>query len=167
MYMELHDSIPYIIYTLHWKKPFGLAKISNDGEEEKHAFAQLVEISGRDIRLSESLYIHLDNLLKHIQMNIEHYPERKRFQTVVDGITAYVTYTIEADALDIRHTIVPMEIEGRGIASALVRTAYDYARSQGLKPVATCSYAAVWLKRHPEYGGTESKDFGGTDSCAL
>ena len=98
MYSGLLVSIPIFIYTLHWKKPFGLAKISNDGEEEKHAFAQLVEISGRDIRLSESLYIHLDNLLKHIQMNIEHYPERKRFQTVVGGIPAYVTYTIAAAA---------------------------------------------------------------------
>lgn len=100
-------------------------------------------------------------------MNIEHYPERHRFQTIVDGVTAYVSYEENADNLDIRHTIVPTEIEGRGIASSLVRTAYDYARSRGLKPVATCSYAAIWLKRHPEYQGTTSADYGGEDSCAL
>ena len=30
-------------------------------------------------------------------------------------------------------------------------TAYAYAKANHLKPEGTCSYAAVWLKRHPEY----------------
>ncbi|MFR3100756.1 MAG: GNAT family N-acetyltransferase, partial [Parabacteroides distasonis] len=55
------------------------------------------------------------------------------------------------DALDIIHTIVPKNLEGRGIAATLVETAYKYAKEQGLRPLATCSYAVVWLKRHPEF----------------
>lgn len=100
-------------------------------------------------------------------MKIAHYPEKNRFETVVDGVTAHVTYTADDTCLDIRHTIVPDAIGGRGIASALVRAVFDYARAKGLKPVATCSYAAVWLQRHPEYGGATSADYGGSDSCAL
>jgi len=42
-------------------------------------------------------------------------------------------------------------LEGRGIAATLVETAYKYAKKQGLRPLATCSYAVVWLKRHPEF----------------
>ena len=53
-------------------------------------------------------------------MNIEHYPEKKVFQTTVDGETARLMYHVTDGALDVRHTIVPDEISGRGIASALV-----------------------------------------------
>lgn len=58
-------------------------------------------------------------------MNIEHFPEKKVFQTVVDGETARLMYHVADGALDVRHTIVPGEIGGRGIASALVKAAYD------------------------------------------
>lgn len=82
---------------------------------------------------------------------IVHDQKRRRFQTSVEGHTAYVEYDIHDGMLDILHTIVPKAIEGRGIASALVRYAFDYAVQNGMKPAATCSYALTWLKRHTEY----------------
>ena len=100
-------------------------------------------------------------------MNIQHLENRHRFYVEVDGHTAHVDYSIEPGILDIRHTVVPEEIGGRGIASALVRATYDYARSVGLKPVATCSYAVKWLEKHPEYAGETGPDYGGEGTCAL
>lgn len=100
-------------------------------------------------------------------MTIIHEPDNGKFYTIVNGFTAHVSYRVENGCLDIRHTIVPEEIGGRGIASELVRTAYDYAVSNGLKPVATCRYAAIWLDRHPEYKGSRSKDWCEDGSCAL
>ena len=100
-------------------------------------------------------------------MNIEHDKEKEIFSVVVDGVTAHVSYKLIDGGLDIRHTIVPDEIAGRGIASALVKAAYDYALENGYKPVATCSYAVVWLQRHPEYNGITGKDFGGEGTCAV
>lgn len=84
-------------------------------------------------------------------MKIEHDPQKGVFWTRVDGYTAYVSYKLIDGGLDIRHTIVPDEIGGRGIASALVKATYDYAVANRLTPVATCSYAVKWLERHPEY----------------
>ena len=49
------------------------------------------------------------------------------------------------------HTIVPAAIGGRGIASDLVQHAFDYARAEGLRVAPLCSYAEVWLRRHPDY----------------
>lgn len=97
---------------------------------------------------------------------ITHNNEKQRFEIVVDGVKAYVVYHIEDGKLDIRHTIVPEEIGGRGIASALVKATYDYAIEHNRRCVATCSYAMMWLKRHPEYHGEEGADHvpGG---CAL
>ena len=38
---------------------------------------------------------------------ITHYPDKKRFETQVDGVTAFVQYRLSGDKLDIIHTIVP------------------------------------------------------------
>lgn len=100
-------------------------------------------------------------------MEIIHDIQNNKFRTQADGYTAYVTYAIHDGQLDIRHTIVPPEIGGRGIATSLVKAAYDYALAHQLQPVATCSYAVVWLQRHPEYNGKPGKDYGGCESCAL
>ena len=51
-------------------------------------------------------------------MEIIHDLSRKQFQTVADGKTAYVSYDLVDGCLNIEHTIVPREIEGRGIAAA-------------------------------------------------
>lgn len=100
-------------------------------------------------------------------MEIRHDSGKQRFTTAEDGYEAFADYRIYNDSLDIRHTIVPEQIGGRGIASALVKAAYDYALSQGLKPLATCRYAKVWLDRHPEYNGAPSSDWCDGENCAL
>lgn len=81
---------------------------------------------------------------------IEHREERNIFFTEVEGHIAYVQYSCNIDSLDIFHTSVPPEIAGRGVAAALVKKTYEYAAELGLKPLASCSYAARWLERHPE-----------------
>ena len=62
-----------------------------------------------------------------MEYTVNHYPEKHRFEVVEDGLTAYVEYRLRGDALDIIHTIVPKNLEGRGIAATLVETAYKYA----------------------------------------
>ena len=100
---------------------------------------------------------------------ISHDKENNRFKTIVNGIEAHVQYRIdeEAKTLDIRHTIVPKEIGGRGIAAMLVEKTYNWAIEQNLKIVSTCSYATVWLKRHG-INDTESLDAKETgNSCGI
>ena len=75
---------------------------------------------------------------------VTHYPTRQRFEIELENMTAYAEYRLTNNSLDIIHTFVPPALEGRGIASALTEANH-------LKPEGTCSYAAVWLKRHPEY----------------
>jgi uncharacterized protein len=84
-------------------------------------------------------------------MQINHDKEGRRVWIQEGGNTAYVEYRLSEGCLEILHTIVPVPLEGQGIASQLVKYAYDYALQQGLAPAATCSYAKVWLQRHPEY----------------
>ncbi|MDD4514342.1 GNAT family N-acetyltransferase [Massilibacteroides sp.] len=82
---------------------------------------------------------------------IIHLKDLQRFEINDGENTAYVEYTLHDGNLDIEHTYVPKLWEGKGLASALVKEAYDYALENKLKPVGTCSYAVTWLQRHPEY----------------
>jgi predicted GNAT family acetyltransferase len=84
-------------------------------------------------------------------MEIHHDIENDRVWTESDGQTASVEYELTGKTLNILHTYVPAPLEGQGIASKLVKYAYDFAKQQGLQTAATCSYARIWLDRHPEY----------------
>ena len=50
----------------------------------------------------------------------------------------------------IDHTFVDPSLRGQGMADRLVRAALEQIRANGGRAVATCSYAAAWLERHPE-----------------
>jgi predicted GNAT family acetyltransferase len=49
------------------------------------------------------------------------------------------------------HTFVPPDLRGRGLAERLVTAGLSWAREQGLRVTATCSYVAAYLDRHPEW----------------
>jgi len=74
-----------------------------------------------------------------------------RFTVVVDGHVAELDYRVEGGTMTLFHTGVPEAIGGRGIAGDLVRVALDHARAAGMKVVPACSYAKVWIEKHPEY----------------
>lgn len=82
---------------------------------------------------------------------VAHDTSATRFTAESEGQLAELAYRLEAGSLVIEHTGVPEAIGGRGIAGALVKAALDYAREAGLRVVPSCSYAAEYIRRHPEY----------------
>lgn len=74
-----------------------------------------------------------------------------RFEQVLDGHTAYVEFERLPGAIAYTHTIVPTELGGRGIGTALARHVLDYAVQQGLKVRPDCSFIQAYIDRHPEY----------------
>ncbi|HEY0178877.1 MAG TPA: GNAT family N-acetyltransferase [Dokdonella sp.] len=75
----------------------------------------------------------------------------RRFETSVDGALCVLEYRLHDGVLAIVHTGVPDAVGGRGIAAALTKAALDAARAEGWRVRPQCSYAAVYLTRHPEY----------------
>ncbi len=82
---------------------------------------------------------------------IEHDPGARRFSTESEGQEAELLYRLQDGRLVIEHTLVPEPIGGKGIAAALVKAALDHARGAGLRVELACSYAAEYVRRHPEY----------------
>lgn len=81
-------------------------------------------------------------------VDVQHQPDRSRFVVEVDGRTAFLTYERGQGSVALTHTIVPVELEGRGIASRLAETAVAWAREEGLDVDPQCSYVRSWLNRH-------------------
>lgn len=84
-------------------------------------------------------------------IEVEHREERQRFEMQVGNLVAVLDYSRQGKAMVITHTGVPTALEGQGIASKLTKFALEYARAEGLKVVPLCSFAQVYIQRHPEY----------------
>lgn len=83
-------------------------------------------------------------------LNIVHNLAAARFEAHIDGQLAVCEYRSNGDVLAFTHTEVPWQLEGRGIAAALVRQALAWARSEGLRVRPLCSYVAAYMRRHAE-----------------
>lgn len=85
-------------------------------------------------------------------MNITHDERIGRFVADIHGDEAVLDYTRISDhILDYRHTFVPPEHRGHGIAGRLVRHALDYARDNDLSVIPSCPFVADLIRRNPEY----------------
>ena len=73
------------------------------------------------------------------------------FELTVDGTSSYIDYKLRGDVVYLIHTEVPEEMEGQGIAAALVEKAFAYLEQHNLKMVPLCAYIQAYLKRHPEW----------------
>ncbi|HEX8653711.1 MAG TPA: GNAT family N-acetyltransferase [Allosphingosinicella sp.] len=80
-----------------------------------------------------------------------HDEARRRFEIEEEGATAILTYVLRDGAIVFTHTIVPEQVEGRGIGGRLAKAGLGFARERGLKVVPRCSFVRGYVERHPEY----------------
>lgn len=82
---------------------------------------------------------------------VTHNEAQQRFELVVDGARALLTYHRFPDRIALLHTEVPQPFEGHGLAAKLSRSALDFARANGLRVVPLCPYVSSFIRKHPEY----------------
>ena len=83
-------------------------------------------------------------------LDIHHDAAASRFEAKVDGGSAECAYRLQGALMNIVHTEVPPQSEGRGIAAALVQAALAHARAQGWRVRPSCSYVRSYMRRHPD-----------------
>jgi len=74
-----------------------------------------------------------------------------RFEALVAGKIAFLTYRQSPGALVFAHTEVPAELAGHGLGSKLARAALEFARGQHLLVTPLCPFVIDYIRRHPEY----------------
>ncbi len=85
----------------------------------------------------------------HRDVAVHDHPERQRFEWLIDGQCAIVTYQREGRTLWLNHVGVPAALAGRGIASTLVEAVLQQIRARGERIVPVCSFVVHYLERHP------------------
>jgi len=78
-------------------------------------------------------------------------PDRRRFEIDLgDGSFAIAEYTLPAGKITFTHTEVPEAHEGKGIGTALIRFALDFARERGLKVIPICPFFAAYMQKNAD-----------------
>jgi uncharacterized protein len=91
-------------------------------------------------------------------LTVTHNEEAQRFELLVDGLLALLTYHRLPDRIVIIHTEVPQAFEGHGLAAKLSRAALDFARLNHLRVVPLCPYVSEFIRKHPQYQDLVSSD---------
>jgi uncharacterized protein len=84
-------------------------------------------------------------------LNIVHNEAAERFEMLVDGLRALLTYRRFPDRIVFLHAEVPPSLEGHGLAGKLTRFALDFARANHLRVVPRCPYVSNFIRKHAEY----------------
>ena len=82
--------------------------------------------------------------------------DRGEYRARVPGSKAVSRLTWKARGEKVRvadHTLVPRELERRGIAAALVDALVADARAHGFRIVPQCSYIEAKFRRNPDWAG--------------
>ena len=76
---------------------------------------------------------------------------RITYQSEQHETLGQVTYCpVRPGVVDIDHTYVDPALRGQGVAGKLMEALAAELRKRGLRAVASCSYADVWLERNRE-----------------
>lgn len=86
-----------------------------------------------------------------MELVIFHDTEKRRFETSVNGLIAFVEYNLFNQGINYTHTEVPVELEGQGIGSSLAKHVLNYAREQHLRVMPLCPFIRSYIDRHQEY----------------
>ena len=74
--------------------------------------------------------------------------DRNRFELEENGQTAFANYQRNGLHVVIPHVEAPPALRGSGTAGRLMDGIVSLARADGFKITPTCSYAAIWFRRH-------------------
>ena len=76
--------------------------------------------------------------------------DTRRYEIEVEGMIAYVEYNNLEGARLVSKTLVPTELEGRGLASRLAKHVLADIRAKGLKILPTCTFFATYIQKRPD-----------------
>ena len=71
---------------------------------------------------------------------------------VGDEAMVFCDYAMQGDTRALLHVEADPALRGTGAAGKFMESLAEHARAKKLKLQPICSYAVVWLRRHPQYG---------------
>jgi predicted GNAT family acetyltransferase len=75
----------------------------------------------------------------------------RQFEMMVDGQKAIITYKEDHFTITLLHTEVPPELEGRGVATAIIEKTLNYIEKNHLRLIPLCPFVITYIKRHLQW----------------
>lgn len=86
------------------------------------------------------------------QISITNSAGKGRYEIRVDGeLAGFLTYRLQPGLIELVHTEIDEEFEGRGLGSQLISFALDDARERGLAVLPFCPFVNDYMQRHRQY----------------
>jgi len=86
------------------------------------------------------------------KITIEDNAERERYEIRADErLAGFLRYQLHHDLIELVHTEVNDEFEGRGLGSRLIVFALDDARARELEVLPFCPFVNDYVQRHRQY----------------
>jgi predicted GNAT family acetyltransferase len=86
------------------------------------------------------------------RVSLRHDPQAKVYEAVLDGeVVGGIAYDVEANRVSLLTTTVTPALQGRGIASAMIRLTLDAIRRDGHTVTIICPVVRSFIERHPDY----------------
>lgn len=76
---------------------------------------------------------------------------RGRLEMDEGGAIVFADYRRSGNRLIVDHVEAPVALRGTGAAGRFMEALAQHARSEGLRIVPLCGYAAAWLNRSPAH----------------
>lgn len=70
---------------------------------------------------------------------------------VDDELAGFLQYRLRTGLIELVHTEIDEEFEGRGLGSRLISFALDDARDRGLAVLPFCPFVNDYIRRHRQY----------------
>lgn len=86
-----------------------------------------------------------------MHLKVEKNLQRRRYETEVNGYTAFIEYIKAKNAIYLTHTEVPVQLEGNGVGKALVRKVLTDLKTEDSKVAPLCPFVAKFIIDNPEW----------------
>ena len=75
----------------------------------------------------------------------------KQYEFHIDGFIPRMEYIKVPSKIFLTHTEVPVELEGKGIGTALIKQVLEEIEKLDLVLIPMCPFVATYIKRYPEW----------------
>jgi uncharacterized protein len=83
----------------------------------------------------------------------------KRYEMPFGNLVVYANVRKDKNTLYIDYVFAPQGLRGKGAAGEFMSNLMDVVRTEKLKAVPVCGYAASWLGQHSEYQDLISDEY--------
>ncbi len=86
-----------------------------------------------------------------MELKVEDNKSKNRFEAHIDGQMAIIAYEKDGNTMKLIHTEVPESLEGKGIASQMLKKVLTTIANSGNTVNPVCPFVKSYIERHPEW----------------